>query len=83
MSRISEKYKDTTEIARWPASKNELFLVTIFRVGSQQKVDFRRWFVDLQGCLHPSRAGIRFPLEELPRLRRALKKTVRRLEGRR
>ena len=68
-------------VDKWRANKRELLQVKIRNFKGLTLIDIRRWYRDAQGELCPGK-GISCQLGDLKRLRKALRKTDRLINGR-
>jgi hypothetical protein len=68
-------------VGKWRANKRELVQVKIRKFNRHTLIDIRRWYLDADGNLCPGRNGISCQPGHLKRLRRALRKAYRLLNG--
>jgi hypothetical protein len=69
------------EIAKWRVTKREVLRVLVRTFHGRTLIDVRKWFYDAEMQLRPGK-GISLPPESLSRLRRALRKTAKKMRPR-
>jgi Transcriptional Coactivator p15 (PC4) len=73
---------EDTVVDKWRANERELLQVKIRNFKGLTLIDIRRWYRDAEGDLRPGK-GISCKPGDLKRLRQALRKADRRINGRR
>lgn len=69
-----EKSNDIAVVSEWKRSRGEVTRISISKFRGELRLDIRRWYRDHDGDLQPTKRGESFPVSDLKRLRRAIRK---------
>jgi Transcriptional Coactivator p15 (PC4) len=70
-------------VSEWRATKRDFVRVVVREFKGQKYIDIRRWYMDVEGNVSPSAKGISCRSgDDLKRLRKALRKADRLIDGR-